>query len=268
MELDAVKQPYEAAQAQLEALRQAHTAQTHAHTQALQKINELKADIAEQESKFREEQSTQARLIALLESRNAEAQRRVDEVDDEWSKVEKASDAREAELTEKLEGERMKVDALEQRLDDMRAVIDKLGSGELPVLSNGDRAGSSSVPGTPGPMGASLNGSTFLSPTANLAAKFQKTGRTFTEVYADYVRLQAELAAEKQESARLSDCLSQILADIEERVSWLLCQASLIVSLTKRVPGTNVARAKGGVRTDPERAGAIRPRAGWSTSRA
>ncbi|KAG9002479.1 hypothetical protein FRB94_003839 [Tulasnella sp. JGI-2019a] len=220
-ELDSVKQPFEAAKSQLESLRQAHTAQTHSYTQALQKINQLKEDNAEQETKFREDQNKQARLINLLESRNDEAKRRVEEVENEWERMVAAADEREAQLKERLQSERTKSDALEQRVDDMRAVIDKLGSGELPVLSNGEHAGSASVPGTPGPTSLNINGSAMFSPTANLAAKFQKTGRTFTEVYADYVRMQAELASEKQESSRLSECLAQILADIEERAPLL-----------------------------------------------
>ncbi|KAG8871481.1 hypothetical protein FRB98_000746 [Tulasnella sp. 332] len=221
MELDSIKQPYQAAKSQLESLRQAHTGQTHQYTQALQKINQLKDDNAEQETKFREEQNKQARLINLLESRNDEAKRRVEEVENEWEKMVASADDREAQLKERLHSERMKSDALEQRVDDMRAVIDKLGSGELPVLSDGERGGSASVPGTPRQMSLSLNGPAMFSPTANLASKFQKTGRTFTEVYADYVRMQAELASEKQESSRLSECLAQILADIEERAPLL-----------------------------------------------
>ena len=49
--------------------------------------------------------------------------------------------------------------------------------------------------------------------------RHQKGGKSFTEVYTEYVRQQAELAAQKQECQRLSECLAQILADIEERVS-------------------------------------------------
>lgn len=222
-ELDSLKQTQATTQSALDSLRQTHTQQSQAHVEALQKINNLRADSADQESKFRSELATQKRLVALLESRNDEASQRVQEVDSEWEKMVKAADEREAELLDKLERERQKVDALEQRVDDLRAVIDKMGSGELPILSLGERAGTVSIPGTPAGqiLGNSVNGTMILSPTANLATKFQKTGMTFTEVYAQYVRQSAELASEKQENARLSECLAQILADIEERVSSL-----------------------------------------------
>ncbi|KAG8987496.1 hypothetical protein FRB90_003320, partial [Tulasnella sp. 427] len=222
-ELDSLKQTQATTQTALDTLRQTHTQQSQAHIEALQKINNLKADLADQEAKFRSELATQKRLVALLESRNEEASQRVQEVDSEWEKMVKAADEREAELSDKLARERQKVDALEGRVDDLRSVIDKMGSGELPTLSQSERAGTISVPGTPAAqiLGNSVNGTMILSPAASLATKFQKTGMTFTEVYAQYVRQSAELAAEKQENARLSECLAQILADIEERAPTL-----------------------------------------------
>ncbi|KAG8906638.1 hypothetical protein FRB99_006426 [Tulasnella sp. 403] len=220
-ELESLTQTHDATQVQYEALKQTHAQLNQSHTETLQRLNDTKAAMAEQESKFRVELSTQQRLVDLLESRNEEARHRVEDVDREWEKMVKEADDREAQLRESLENERRKVDALEQRVDDLRAVIDKMGSGELPLVSTLERAGSVSVPGTPTPAATGANGSMMLSPTAHLASRFQKSGRTFTEVYADYVRLQAELAAEKQESSRLSECLAQILADIEERAPTL-----------------------------------------------
>lgn len=188
------------------------------HTEALQRINDLRADLADQESKFRSELTTQKRLVTLLESRNEEARLRVQEVDSEWENMVKAADDREAELHGLLDKERQKVDALQHRVDDLRSVIEKMGSGELPVMNGFEQGDSPSAAGTPAPSGY-LSASMMLSPAASLATRFQKSGKTFTEVYTDYIRIQAELAAEKQESSRLGECLAQILSDIEERVS-------------------------------------------------
>ena len=186
--------------------------------------------------------------MALLESRNEDARKRVEEVDEEWEKMVKAADEREGELKFKLEREREKVDALEGRVDDLRAVIDKIGSGELPAGGDGSRAGT--------PNG---HGSMVLSPTANLASRFQKSGRSFTDVYADYVRLQAELAAEKQESARLGDCLAQILADIEERVRLSLFTFIRPFDAAKFSIGTFITRTTPRIRTHSTRTCPIRP---------
>jgi nucleoprotein TPR len=64
----------------------------------------------------------------------------------------------------------------------------------------------------------SSSNSFFLSPAANFAIKLQKSGRSYTEIYADYVKVNEELVAQKEETGRLESALAQILTDIEERV--------------------------------------------------
>ncbi len=49
--------------------------------------------------------------------------------------------------------------------------------------------------------------------------RMQKTGKTFTEVYADYVRLQDEFVKKTIENERLDQALNNIMAEIEERVT-------------------------------------------------
>ncbi|KAG8925621.1 hypothetical protein FRC02_009537 [Tulasnella sp. 418] len=221
-QLDSITQTASSTQSQLDILRQSHASQTLQLNQSLQKINDLKSQLADQESKFRSENQTQSRLVTLLESRSEEARKRVEEVESEWEKMVSQADEREQRLQEKLDFERQKVDALEQRIADMHAVIEKMGSGELPILATGDISGRASTPGTPQPNGANGDlASRVLSPTANFAQRYQKSGKTFTEVYADYVKMQGELQAAKLESKRLEECLSQILADIEERAPVL-----------------------------------------------
>ena len=49
--------------------------------------------------------------------------------------------------------------------------------------------------------------------------RMQKSGKTFTEVYADYVRMQSELSMKTSEIDRLDRTLAEVLAELEERVS-------------------------------------------------
>ena len=58
-----------------------------------------------------------------------------------------------------------------------------------------------------------------LSPTVAIASRAQRGGKTFTEVYADYVKLQEELAKKTAECDHMDRTLSQVLTQIEERVS-------------------------------------------------
>ncbi len=57
-----------------------------------------------------------------------------------------------------------------------------------------------------------------LSPTVAMASRSQRSGKTFTEVYADYVRLQEEYAKKSAEYDHMDRTLSSVLAQIEERV--------------------------------------------------
>jgi len=62
-----------------------------------------------------------------------------------------------------------------------------------------------------------------LSPTVAMASKVQRSGKTFTDVYADYIRLQEEYAKKSAEYDHMDDHMDRTLAQIEERVSVLHC---------------------------------------------
>jgi nucleoprotein TPR len=214
--LDAANLALSSTQSNLSALQHLQKSQSHQISDLLQKNNELQTRLADQETAFRTEQTNHERLNKLLEERNEEARRRVLEVESEWDKVINAADEREQALQEKLDLERKKVDALEERLGNLRTVIDRMRSGEYAHVELSDV---SHVSGTSGSINevSTANGS-FFSPTATLASRYHKSGKGLTEIYSDNVRLQEELALQKQESKRLEDCLAQILSDIEERV--------------------------------------------------
>lgn len=57
-----------------------------------------------------------------------------------------------------------------------------------------------------------------MAPTAVVANRVQKSGKTFTEVYHDYIKLQDRFHAEEAEKNRLKECLEELLKEIAERV--------------------------------------------------
>lgn len=61
----------------------------------------------------------------------------------------------------------------------------------------------------------------LLSPSAASASRAQRSGKSFSDVYAEYVQAKAELIKIKQENDRLKACLQEICADIEARVPQL-----------------------------------------------
>ncbi len=129
----------------------------------------------------------------------------------------------EARLEEELSKERKRGNDLENRLEELRLATDT-----VPWRASGAPRASTPTPGTPESVGSN---SFFLSPAANLAVKLQKSGRSYTEIYADCVEVNEELVAQ-EETRRLEPALAQILTDIEERVSLPPCGKSRRFSMT------------------------------------
>ncbi|KAF8318500.1 hypothetical protein DL93DRAFT_2054404 [Clavulina sp. PMI_390] len=208
-QLDSVAQEKTAAESRLEAQRKATQSQGAQLEEALAKISNLQTELAQQAAAFRSESETHQRLNDLMERRNDESRRRLEEIEQEWDGVLTKAAETEAQLKEDLAKERQRADDLDSRLEELRMVTDVVRGSDM----NGGGRASTPGPGTPGTPGSSF----FLSPAANLAIKLQKNGRSYTEIYADYVRTSEDLAAQKEETRRLETALAQILTDIEER---------------------------------------------------
>lgn len=161
--------------------------------------------------------TAQQQLVALLEKRDEEGRKRLEEVEREWEQRRGEFDEQERELTDAVARERERGDALEAKLDETRRVVESLAANGAPG-HEGDLSalGIARTPGTPSRFGSPAG--LTLSPAATLASQLQKTGRGYTEIYSDYIRLQDELTAERAETRRLNECLTEILAEVDQRV--------------------------------------------------
>ncbi|KAF5382472.1 hypothetical protein D9615_003024 [Tricholomella constricta] len=216
--LDSLTQTHATTQATLKTLQSSHTAQTHQLTQALARVQDLTGQLAEQEATYAREASDLRRLVSMMEEREKQAKEIVDGIEREWAGIGEKSERREAALREEVERERKGREIAEKRADQMEAVLDRMGRGELPIPMRG-------TPSTPLRMSSSTDlvadGMMGLSPTVAMASKAQRTGKTFTEVYADYVRLQDEYAKKCAEYDHMDRTLSSVLGQIEERAPIL-----------------------------------------------
>jgi nucleoprotein TPR len=60
-----------------------------------------------------------------------------------------------------------------------------------------------------------------LSKTAQVASRLQKSGQSFTEVYADYAKLKLDLVKEKKVSAEYKETLDLIIKEVEHRKPFI-----------------------------------------------
>ncbi|KAJ2925786.1 hypothetical protein H1R20_g11316, partial [Candolleomyces eurysporus] len=209
---DSLSQEHTATSASLRALQSAHSAQTNQLSQSLSKIQALSGQLAEQESKYASEVNSMKRLIAVMEDREKQAKDIVEKIETQWASMGEKTGKREAELQQQIERESRLREEAEKRVDNLETVIHRMGHGELPLPGTPFR--------TPGGVDG-LDGMMGISPTVALASRSQRAGKTFTEVYADYVRLQAEYNSKCLEHEQMERTLTNVLAEIEERAPIL-----------------------------------------------
>lgn len=233
----------------LSSLRIAHASLETRLNESLSKCQDVSARLADAEIGFRDDFAAQKRLCTLLEERDAKATKRLDQVEQEWKEARDEIEERERTFVEELEREKERGDNLEERLREARESAERRAIGMEPDEEMQDQtfgsAEASARPishllSTPN-VGMSLangrpsNSAMALSPAAHLASRLQKSGRSYTEVYTDYVRIQNELAIEKAEVRRLGECLTSILTDVEDRVGSPLSSSNHYLPYRRRL---------------------------------
>ncbi|KAI5479520.1 nucleoprotein TPR [Pseudohyphozyma bogoriensis] len=192
----------------LASLRTAHDALNERYQAVLEELKTVKEERDSNEGNFASEMGSMKRLVEMMERREEERKKRLEEVEQGLEEDRMAREAREEELKEEVEIERRRSDELEVKCAELREAIERGAASFRGTLPGED------VPGSP-------NGAFTLSPSAQIAVRGQKSGRSYAEVYGEYVRMQEELARERSETKRLGDVLTQVLGDIEERAPIL-----------------------------------------------
>lgn len=177
----------------------------------------MREELGANEGHFATEMASMRRLVELMEKREAERKKRLEDVEKALEEERAAMQEREAELQDQLLSERERADDLDARNADLREALER---GNAVARSTGEQN-----LGSPG-AASNASGSFMLSPAGQLAVRGQKSGRSYAEIYGEYIKMEEELAAERLETKRLSEVLAQILADIEERVRVLLSKRS------------------------------------------
>jgi nucleoprotein TPR len=176
--------------------------------------------LADQDARYAAEAAGLKRLVRMLEEREGAAKAVMERIERDWADVGSRTEAREAALLEEAADERARADRAEKRVRHLEDVLRRVDSGEFQAPAPGALPSLPATPafGTPARADAFGGGMFGLSPTVALASRTQKSGKTFTEVYSDYVKLQEELARKNLEYENMEQTLKHVLGDIEERV--------------------------------------------------
>ena len=153
----------------------------------------------------------------MMEEREVRQKESVDAIERDWAGVGEKAERREAALMDEIEREKRAKEEARRKVEQLESILDRVGRGELPLPGG---------PGTPSRTSGAVSdlvtdGMMGLSPTIAIASRAQRSGKTFTEVYADYVRLQDDYAKKSAEYDHMDRTLAEVLAQIEERVGHL-----------------------------------------------
>lgn len=117
----------------LRTLQSSHTSQSHQLSQALQKVQDLTGQLADQEAKYSSEAANLRRLVQMLEEREAHTKELVAGIERDWEGLGATAASRERKLRDELEEETQKNEALEKEMEDMKIVMDRINRGEFPI---------------------------------------------------------------------------------------------------------------------------------------
>ncbi|TIA91286.1 hypothetical protein E3P99_01148 [Wallemia hederae] len=209
-QVDTLQSQLNSQSTQLSALQSTYNTQATKLSEVLARSAQLEASLATTHEEYKAEINTQKRVVELLEAREGESRKRVEEVNKEFDLLVAKSESETLAHNEEVARERHRNVELETELNDLRAHGFNTGL---------NASTSTPIPGTP--QAGHIETSFALSPTASIASKFHKGGKSFTEIYSDYAKLENEFNRERAERRRLESCLADVVSEIEERAPIL-----------------------------------------------
>ncbi|KAH8929325.1 hypothetical protein BT69DRAFT_1345997 [Atractiella rhizophila] len=199
---------------QLTVLRDTNTTLQSRLNEALIDLKVVQSKLSESESNFKIEIESLTRLNTLLEEREKEGNKRVADVAEEWERKKEELAAAERSWTEQLEAERERSDRLQEKVEGLEKEKQDLIAG----LINIEEARLDGESGISTPR----RGRNVPSMTASAKAmQGKKGGKSYTEIYSDFVKVQEDLSAERAEVKRLEAALQEVIDSIEDRAPTL-----------------------------------------------
>ncbi|SPO21807.1 uncharacterized protein UTRI_01299_B [Ustilago trichophora] len=246
-DLDNARQEATVARSKVESLQTAYNDASTKLSQTSEKVAELQSRLASQEDSFRTEVSSQSQLVKLLERRAEHSTQRIAELEEQWEEVLEQCRLREEAAWAETQKEVQLREALERENRELSEALDRLAEGvgigqgqrengdgfldqTLDAMSDVgadfDVRSTASTPRRIGLMGtaSSFNNSFGISPTAEIANRIRKSGKSFSQIYMELAKTQEELRRERLETNRLTSVLAQVMDELQDRAPQLQAQ--------------------------------------------
>ncbi|KAL1600410.1 Protein mlp1 [Paraconiothyrium brasiliense] len=180
--------------------------------QSLLRIQQLQEEAAQNQQSFRAELDNSRRLAELCGEREKTAKKRLEEITDEFRDVKDAAAFEVGKLQAECDSEKSKVVQYEEKLAELESLVETQES-QLSELRN-----SVHVPQTPrrGMNGAFSTPARAGSPMISTPGGSKKSGLTMTQLYAENVKLKADLRSSEENRAELREQVNDMLQSMEE----------------------------------------------------
>ncbi|KAJ3414464.1 hypothetical protein HDV05_006557 [Chytridiales sp. JEL 0842] len=167
-----------------------------------EKLKDTENRLISTEQSFKNEMSAQKKLSDLYHAQSEDLRSQLQELQAVVTEMELKVQEENASKLEASEAAKAQIQTLQKEIEEKDFKIEEL---------------TAQIKSIDGKVSASVDQLGILSPAAQAATKLQKSGKTFTEIYAEYTRLQDEKILANREIARLTECLNHILNELSER---------------------------------------------------
>ncbi|KAJ3105848.1 hypothetical protein HDU97_007492 [Phlyctochytrium planicorne] len=174
-----------------------------------EKYQEAEKNLLSQELSFKNEMSAQITIASLHKTNSEELNAQVAELKSIVQDMEMAMD--ELRESRDIAVEQLKImsEKFQSDLEEKELQVEELSS-QIRAINSAALKDLKAAPGMD-----------LISPAAHAASLLQKSGKSFTEIYSEYTKLQDELMLEKSETSRLTECLNHILNELSERAPMI-----------------------------------------------
>jgi nucleoprotein TPR len=176
-------------------------------SQKMEQLREFENEKILTEQQFKSEMMSQKKLADLYQKKSQELSHHNQELENLMRELEnrvlKVSEEHErviSEYTDTINGLKEHTTSQEMEIEKLKAQLGTMNA-DLAHKATSDQIGQ-------------------LSETAAAASRLQKAGKSITQVYGEYAKIQQELIKEKAEVARLQECLNHIVNEFEQRVLY------------------------------------------------
>ncbi|KAK0553493.1 Protein mlp1 [Tilletia horrida] len=229
----------------------------------LERAEDAERQRAEEEAAFKGEMETQIHLASLYEQRANDAERRAKAVETQWEDIQRGWKDREEQARARLVEESHKREAAEKERDELKVALDRLAEGVgIPLETEtidaigarfADRAASAEPNSQAGGLLSSIFGNrarsstpagpvlsaVTASPSAQLASRLQKNGKSFTQVYHELAVTTEELRREREEHRKKSELLSEVSAEALQNAARAKAEHDDAAQATRQLEALN-----------------------------